>query len=581
MNKTADIVRVAFYIRVSTPEQTKGFWPEFQLNALNDLIKYKENQSPKWITNKKWLYEDWWFSWSDLQRPAYKQMIEDAKNGEFDMIAVWKIDRMSRNLSHLLKTFEDLKQYGVWFYSVKENIDFSWPIWKLTFQIFWALAEFEREMIKSRTIEWKIASARMWNYIQGSAPYWYIKKKNETWKWSKLEIVIKEKEIVKKVFEWFIYEDLSYTDIMKKLNKMKVPKWEWWVRKNIEYTKWYETTVKDILIESAYMWYVEEKFKKDWEEYDVIVPTPKIISKQLFELAQAKVKEIEEERKWWKRKYLLSWKVYDAIEFTERWDMRKFVWVIRTKWWHSYRRDSFVRKDWEKVKNKEFPWKPLDEFVWNHILNFVNKPDKFFKLYKKQTTELNNIDRYREEIEILQRRNDEEEVAKVNIEKKEINWRLSEEKADKYIAECNKNIKENNKKISQLDEKIEKLLNLELSKDIIEKISKDFVWKIENLSDEQKRRIADILVDRVLVWEDSDKNMLVEVIFRFNVDIEDKWDRDLELKDSSNKTKNTSKGVLTCQNGAPGRIRTHGKPRFAAWCSSNWATGAWMVVVLY
>jgi DNA invertase Pin-like site-specific DNA recombinase len=38
-------------------------------------------------------------------------MIEDAKNGEFDMIAVWKIDRMSRNLTHLLKVFEELKQY--------------------------------------------------------------------------------------------------------------------------------------------------------------------------------------------------------------------------------------------------------------------------------------------------------------------------------------------------------------------------------------------------------------------------------------------------------------------------------------
>jgi DNA invertase Pin-like site-specific DNA recombinase len=38
-------------------------------------------------------------------------MIKDAKNGEFDMIAVWKIDRMSRNLSHLLAIFEELKEY--------------------------------------------------------------------------------------------------------------------------------------------------------------------------------------------------------------------------------------------------------------------------------------------------------------------------------------------------------------------------------------------------------------------------------------------------------------------------------------
>jgi DNA invertase Pin-like site-specific DNA recombinase len=51
-----------------------------------------------------------------------------AKNKEFDIIAVWKIDRMSRNLSHLLTTFEELKRYDVSFFSLKENIDFSGPV---------------------------------------------------------------------------------------------------------------------------------------------------------------------------------------------------------------------------------------------------------------------------------------------------------------------------------------------------------------------------------------------------------------------------------------------------------------------
>jgi DNA invertase Pin-like site-specific DNA recombinase len=48
-----------------------------------------------------------------------------AKNKEFDMVCVWKIDRMSRDLSHLLKIFEELRKYDVSFFSLKENIDFS------------------------------------------------------------------------------------------------------------------------------------------------------------------------------------------------------------------------------------------------------------------------------------------------------------------------------------------------------------------------------------------------------------------------------------------------------------------------
>jgi site-specific DNA recombinase len=52
-------------------------------------------------------------------------MMQDAKDGKFDMIAVWKIDRLSRNLSHLLSTFETLQGYKVGFFSLKENIDFT------------------------------------------------------------------------------------------------------------------------------------------------------------------------------------------------------------------------------------------------------------------------------------------------------------------------------------------------------------------------------------------------------------------------------------------------------------------------
>jgi DNA invertase Pin-like site-specific DNA recombinase len=63
------------------------------------------------------------------------------------MVAVWKIDRLSRTLSHLLTTFEKLQDAKVSFFSLKENIDFSGPIGRLTFQIFGALAEFERETI--------------------------------------------------------------------------------------------------------------------------------------------------------------------------------------------------------------------------------------------------------------------------------------------------------------------------------------------------------------------------------------------------------------------------------------------------
>lgn len=555
--KDSDIIRVAFYTRVSTPEQwSKGFWLDFQINDLNDLIQYRKSQTPQWITNKKWHYEDDGFSGWDLKRPGYKQMMEDAKAWKFDMIAVWKIDRMSRNLSHLLKSFEDLKSYGVGFYSVKENIDFSWPIWKLTFHIFGALAEFEREVIKTRTTEWKIASAKSWNFVKASAPYWYIKEKNESGKGSKLKIIQKEAKIVRKIFERFVYDDWNYSQIADELNKLKIKKWEGAMRKNITYTAWYDTTVKNVITETVYMWETHYTTKKEWEEYDILISTPQIISRQLFELAQSKAKEVEEKWQGGKKKFLLSGKIYDAMEFTERGTMRKFIGVARTKWGHSYRRDGFIDKNKKKVANKEFPWKPLDDFVWDIILEFINKPVEFYKIYKKQTTILRSADKLREEKQILLTRIEEELVKQENIDRKEIDWRLSEEKADKYMQESIEAIKNNQKRIDEIDEKIENILNMELSKSVLEKISKEFIWRITGLNDEQKRRIADILVDRVLVSEDEDGNTVVDVVFRFNGKWQNWWGTPLEPKDESDNNKSPDDGTQFCDNGATDRDRT-------------------------
>lgn len=134
------------------------------------MIKYKA-QYFNWTHDKKYEYFDMGCTGADLNRPQYKKMMEDAKEDKFDIIAVWKIDRLSRNLSHLLGTFEILQKNKVGFYSLKENVDFSGPIGKLTFQIFGALAEFERETIKTRTKEGKVASARLGNYILNGVPF--------------------------------------------------------------------------------------------------------------------------------------------------------------------------------------------------------------------------------------------------------------------------------------------------------------------------------------------------------------------------------------------------------------------------
>ncbi len=69
-----------------------------------------------------------------------------------DTLVVWKLDRLGRSLKHLIDVVNQLNQKGVFFKSLQENIDTASSGGKLTFHLFGALAEFERDIIRERTM---------------------------------------------------------------------------------------------------------------------------------------------------------------------------------------------------------------------------------------------------------------------------------------------------------------------------------------------------------------------------------------------------------------------------------------------
>ena len=74
---------------------------------------------------------------------------------EDDILVVYKLDRLGRNLKHLIQTVEDLTKRKIGFKVLSGqgvNIDTTTPAGKMIFSIFGALAEFERELIRERTI---------------------------------------------------------------------------------------------------------------------------------------------------------------------------------------------------------------------------------------------------------------------------------------------------------------------------------------------------------------------------------------------------------------------------------------------
>jgi DNA invertase Pin-like site-specific DNA recombinase len=120
------------YARVSTGEQKM----DLQLDALD------EAGCEKVYTDK--------LSGATADRPGLEDAIEYARPG--DTLVVWRLDRFGRSLKDLVTKVEQLGEKKVGFKSLKENIDTTSSAGKLQFHIFSALAEFERDLNRERTM---------------------------------------------------------------------------------------------------------------------------------------------------------------------------------------------------------------------------------------------------------------------------------------------------------------------------------------------------------------------------------------------------------------------------------------------
>jgi DNA invertase Pin-like site-specific DNA recombinase len=120
------------YGRVSTHEQIL----ELQLNKL------WEKGCMKIFTDK--------MSGAKFEREQLEAALAYLREG--DTLVVWKLDRLGRSLRHLIDTVMKLQERGIGFISLTENIDTTTPGGKLTSHIMGALAEFERDLIRERTM---------------------------------------------------------------------------------------------------------------------------------------------------------------------------------------------------------------------------------------------------------------------------------------------------------------------------------------------------------------------------------------------------------------------------------------------
>jgi DNA invertase Pin-like site-specific DNA recombinase len=132
-------MKIAIYCRVSKREQ----------NPENQKIKLVE-----YCNIKNWEYEIFEEKESTRKtRPVKEELLNLLRNNMFDGLLVYKLDRWARSLQELIMNMEELNNRNKAFIVLTQPIDTTSSSGRLMFQILGAFAEFEREMIRERTLD--------------------------------------------------------------------------------------------------------------------------------------------------------------------------------------------------------------------------------------------------------------------------------------------------------------------------------------------------------------------------------------------------------------------------------------------
>ncbi|MDB4977926.1 MAG: hypothetical protein JWM56_112 [Candidatus Peribacteria bacterium] len=513
--------RVAIYIRVSTSEQRID---GYSLEAQNSRLSAYVNNNPalNLITKPGWIYTDV-HTGSDLNRPSLTQLLEDVKQGKYDAVLVWKIDRLSRNLKHLLIIFEELEKNNVSFISLQENIDFKGPIGKLIFQIFGAIAQFERELIKGRTQMGKIASAEAGNYTGTHIPYGLKPKIEKGKKGKKLEVDMDEKETVENIYDWYIYDHMGDVAIAKKLNGLKIPRASWekegdsWVKHNSK-AKWTHKMVTYILTDTIYRGEFVANTKDDSgselpPEQWTTVAIPAVVSELTYQ--QAQYTRLNKPGGAAKNDYLLSGKLVDMdLAFP-----KKFVGAKRTKGGFSYRRKPFEREGIH-YSVFEVTGRQIEEYVWGKIMEALKDPEIFIQKYlSKEYANPDRLSKMQTELINLRAQIIEDEMAIQRIEKSYEDGTYSEEKMAKKASERTVQITNAQGRIQQIEDEMRIISSVDIEVQKLKEASEQVKYRLDNLEPRHKKVLCGLFLERVEmrrkkvegVWQ-----VQAETYFRFN-----------------------------------------------------------------
>ena len=234
--------RVALYLRVSSEEQREAGTIETQREALNHHAAERgfevvEVYADDGVSGTFHLHE----------RPEGLRLLEDAREGRFQTVLVYRLDRLGRTQLGLLDAADRLERLGVALRSATEHYETATPQGRLLFQMLGSFAEFERSTIKQRTRDGLHREYCEGRYM-GPIPFGY--RADES---GRLRIASEEAGLVRGIFGRIAADGTLYSEATR-LNNLGVPppSWKYPGKKRPSAKQWSAPTIRTIVRNTTY-----------------------------------------------------------------------------------------------------------------------------------------------------------------------------------------------------------------------------------------------------------------------------------------------------------------------------------------
>ena len=492
----------ALYARVSTVEQAKGH----SINAQIERLRLYAQEHALLVNDE---YIDPGFQGDTEDRPALRRLLADGRAGKFDVVLVYRFDRIFRDVRLFLNAEHDLRQHGVRLVSVTEAIEDTHE-GRLQLLIKGSFAEYEKAVIRERANMGRIRAAREGKWMGGPPPYGYDLDRES----SRLVINEEEARWVGRFFEWLVNDRLSLAQLQRKVNDLKVPtKWEglnrprpvnrrgWWMKRSLGrilsreiYSGFYN--YRKICKPRAMK--RKDASMRPQEEW-IRIKVPPIIDERLFRLAQHQLRKNSElSPRRTGRPYLLR-RLVECGTCGRVWIATKNNWD-KPYYICSGRRDSATS---ERCTRPSVMASSLEPLVWTSLLDLLQNPDLVLNQVRQRLDQDGTRERKERELHVLSGRIREagsEELRLIRAYKEGV-VNLDTLRQERH---------ETRERIFRLEEERRKLegeltgwLDKQTQVVAVEQLSRKVLRALPQLTYERRCQVVKELVERVLVRENE------------------------------------------------------------------------------